>query len=69
LEEKNVENNQASDDMDFTPSGLFLPGCHLSAHAAQLPIYAYLFPIYDRSIEKTWTFQRLLLVGQAHFKL
>ncbi len=55
--------------MDITVTRLFLPGSNLSAHTTQLPVYTYLFAIYDRSIEKTWAFQRILLVGQAHFKL
>lgn len=42
--------------MDITSTRLFLPGRHLSAHSPQLPVYAYLFAIHDRSIEKSWTF-------------
>jgi len=55
--------------MDTASSRLFLQGCHLSSYAAKLSLYAYLFTIYDRSIEKTWTSQRYILVCQAHLKL
>ena len=41
--------------MDIASSRLFLPGCHISPYTAKLSLYAYLFAIHDRSIEKTWT--------------